>query len=198
MNALNKAGISRKELDSFLDSIKAALGEYGKYQVNINLKMLKAQTKEYPKIGNPNIYHKGMSPLSAPIRLIWEITKKCNFSCNFCYAHGDKHIGNEMTFEEIKDVINQASDLGVFYFVLLGGEPLTRKDLYNIIGTIRDHGLYATVITNRYLVHRQLNALKLLPPMPIAVSLHGNAVDYAKIFKCPSRCCCKHIQEEYT
>ncbi|WP_158506649.1 radical SAM protein [Thermococcus eurythermalis] len=178
VNTLEYKGISNWELDSFLNAIKLALGEYGKYVVSINPNKT-FSSKNYPKIGDPKISSIIPRPKS-PIRLVWEITKNCNFSCNFCYVYGDKNVGKDLSFDEMCNIIKQASDMEVFYFVLLGGEPLLRKEFYSIIREIREYDMYSTVITNGYLIKQQLAALKLMPPMPVVVSLHGNPMDYAK------------------
>ncbi len=178
VNTLKKKGVNKRELDSFLNAIKSILREYGKYTVRMNPNKT-FSSKNYPKIGDPKISSIIPRPKS-PIRLVWEITRDCNFSCKFCYVYGDKNVGEELSFGEILDIIKQASEMEVFYFVLLGGEPLIRKELYSIVKEIREYDMYSTIITNGYLIRHQLDALKLIPPMPVVVSLHGNPMNYAK------------------
>jgi pyrroloquinoline quinone biosynthesis protein E len=55
---------------------------------------------------------------------------------------------NELTTEEWKRVIGEASDLGVLHILFSGGEPLLRKDLPELVATAQDAGMYTNLITS--------------------------------------------------
>lgn len=69
-------------------------------------------------------------------RIHLEITGKCNLGCVYCYNsrfNNKKVIRDEMTTEQIKQLITEASVMGCKRFVFSGGEPFLRKDIFDII-----------------------------------------------------------------
>jgi len=56
---------------------------------------------------------------------------KCNLSCYGCYAgYYDKKA--ELTFDEIERVMTQAKEMGVYFCVVSGGEPLFHPRIFYI------------------------------------------------------------------
>ncbi len=71
--------------------------------------------------------------LHIPPIMIFSITNQCNLACKGCYAQAiRKDPGRELTGSEIRDIIAQADDLGTSFFVIAGGEPLTRPEFLDI------------------------------------------------------------------
>ena len=60
------------------------------------------------------------------------ITRRCNLECDFCqvWEFGTK---DELTTPEVFRCIDRADDLGVARFNITGGEPLLRKDIFDVI-----------------------------------------------------------------
>ena len=52
-----------------------------------------------------------------------EFSRRCNFHCPYCYVPQDPVLENELSREEIRDVIQQAKNLGAKKIIILGGEP---------------------------------------------------------------------------
>lgn len=52
------------------------------------------------------------------------LTQKCNFRCNYCYAEGSPEKKNELLMKEVKQIVEEALDLGVRIVNMQGGEPL--------------------------------------------------------------------------
>jgi len=69
--------------------------------------------------------------LGVPISVHLDLTYRCNERCIHCYLDHDDH--GEMTTAEIKDLLNQLADSGVFFLTLSGGEIFLRKDLFEIV-----------------------------------------------------------------
>jgi cyclic pyranopterin phosphate synthase len=65
------------------------------------------------------------------------VTRKCNLNCSFCHREGEesheKNINSEMTVGEIARMAKIAVGLGIRRIKLTGGEPLTRKDIVEIV-----------------------------------------------------------------
>lgn len=82
--------------------------------------------------------------LYRPLRdLRISVTDRCNFRCTYCMpkdVFGDDYTflpRNELlSFEEIVRLVNLFADLGVKKVRLTGGEPLLRKDLHELVGSI--------------------------------------------------------------
>lgn len=83
--------------------------------INSNLKSGPVQNKLREKY-NCNI----------PWAILMDPTSACNLQCTGCWA---AEYGNKLnlSFEEMDDIINQGKELGVYMYILSGGEPLVRK-----------------------------------------------------------------------
>ncbi|MBN2828873.1 MAG: radical SAM protein [Candidatus Cloacimonetes bacterium] len=71
--------------------------------------------------------------LEVPPLLIISITKRCNLNCAGCYSK-ILHTNNdpELTTEKFREILAEATELGVSIVLLAGGEPLVRKDFLEI------------------------------------------------------------------
>ena len=60
-----------------------------------------------------------------PWAILLDPTSACNLHCTGCWA---AEYGNKLnlTFEEIDDIIRQGKELGVYFYIYTGGEPLVR------------------------------------------------------------------------
>ena len=78
---------------------------------------------------------KEASGLHVPPFLIASITSSCNLHCSGCYARADGMCcdsgepEDDLTDSEWEKVFSQASQLGVSFVLLAGGEPLLRRDV---------------------------------------------------------------------
>lgn len=61
-----------------------------------------------------------------PWAILMDPTSACNLQCTGCWA---AEYGNKlnMTYEELDSIVNQANELGTYFFLYSGGEPLVRK-----------------------------------------------------------------------
>lgn len=73
------------------------------------------------------------SYLSAPNSVIWDITSRCNLKCRHCYVEAEKSRTVEPSTEEAKKIMDQLKEAKVFTLSFSGGEPLLRKDLYELL-----------------------------------------------------------------
>ena len=89
---------------------------------------------------------------------LFEITNACNMDCRHCYRQDLG--GFQLSLEEIKVIIEKISKGGVTSLILTGGEPLLRKDIFEIIDYAVDCGMEDVVINT--------NGIKLNDPKIIA------------------------------
>ena len=99
------------------------------------------------------IYLPGQVPVpripDPPLKIVYyAITEGCNLRCPYCYASSDKCLPGELTTEEANDLMLQAAAMGVRIVIFTGGEPMLRKDLFEVAGMARRHGMRANIITN--------------------------------------------------
>ncbi len=79
-----------------------------------------------------------------------ELSLRCNFRCPYCYVPSKDQLKNELTREEICDVISQAHELGARKIILLGGEPMLYPYLFEVIEHIRSLGMAVDMFTNGF------------------------------------------------
>ena len=70
----------------------------------------------------------------APFIVIWEVTRACDLRCVHCRAEAivQRH-PLELNFKESCKLIDQIREFGKPLFVLTGGDPLKRPDIYELI-----------------------------------------------------------------
>ncbi|AZR74542.1 hypothetical protein BBF96_14795 [Anoxybacter fermentans] len=69
----------------------------------------------------------------APLAIDFDLTLKCNLNCLHCNVTGGKSLDNEMTTEQVMDVLDQLYNAGVYNIALTGGELLCRKDWRDLV-----------------------------------------------------------------
>ncbi|MFA5087649.1 MAG: radical SAM protein [Candidatus Omnitrophota bacterium] len=79
-----------------------------------------------------------------------EFSLRCNLRCQYCYVPEKQNLENELSREEICDIILQAKALGAKKIIILGGEPMLYAHLMEILGFIRKEGLSVEMFTNGF------------------------------------------------
>ena len=91
--------------------------------------------------------------LGVPISVHMDLTYRCNERCVHCYLDHDDR--GEMSTDEIKGILDQLAEAGVFFLTLSGGEPFMRKDLFEIIAHARSLLFNVKVKTNGLMIGEQ-------------------------------------------
>lgn len=94
--------------------------------------------------------------------VFWSITGRCNFRCRHCYMDAPEGVLGELSTEQALDLIDQMAECGVLSIDLSGGEPLVRKDFWQLVDRILSYGMKInTIYTNGWMVNdRLLNAFE--------------------------------------
>jgi radical SAM protein with 4Fe4S-binding SPASM domain len=113
-----------------------------------------------------------------PVYFDLEITARCNNNCRHCYINlptdDAKARSKELTFGQIKDIVDQAVSLGALWCLITGGEPLLRKDFFDIYLYIKKKGLLVSVFTNATLIRDEhISFFRQYPPRDIEVTVYG-------------------------
>lgn len=93
--------------------------------------------------------------------LFWECTLNCNFNCKHCgsSAGGGKVYRDELTTAKIKEAfrdIADSCDTKNIMLAITGGEPLLRKDLFEVMGYANGLGFSWGMVTNGFLMTKEL------------------------------------------
>lgn len=109
-----------------------------------------------------------------------QLTYRCNFKCRICDFWKTPHdAAEELTIEDIRLIGRQLRRLGTLIVSLAGGEPLIRRDIYDIITTLNAAGHFPILITNGWYVDEQV-AREILSAGLQEISV---SVDYADAAK---------------
>ncbi|RUM73257.1 MAG: radical SAM/SPASM domain-containing protein [Sulfurovum sp.] len=105
---------------------------------------------------------------------IWNFTNRCNLSCLHCYSKADLDAVDTLTTEDIMETLPKLKDNGVKFLIFSGGEPLTRKDLFDIAARCRELGIVTYLSTNGLYV-KHSNAEKILETFDyVGISIDGS------------------------
>ena len=91
--------------------------------------------------------------LGVPISVQLDLTYRCNERCVHCYLDHDDH--GEMTTGEIKHLLDEMADAGVFILTMSGGEIFVRKDFFEILEYARQLSFCIKLKTNAILIREQ-------------------------------------------
>jgi len=92
-------------------------------------------------------------PTGAPVTIVWNFTNRCNLNCLHCHQDSSPTSSySELTTSQAFKVIDNMSDAGVAVLTFSGGEPLLRRDLYDVIERANDNGMLCTIASNGTLI----------------------------------------------
>lgn len=82
----------------------------------------------------------------APFTIAWEVTRACAFACVHCRADA-QHVRdpNELTTEEGYRLLERFKEFGAPIVVFTGGDPMMRRDLFDLIRYATQLGLRASL-----------------------------------------------------
>jgi AdoMet-dependent heme synthase len=111
--------------------------------------------------------------LNIPLSVQLDLTYRCNERCVHCYLDHDDH--GEMTTAEIKHLLDEMADAGVFILTLSGGEIFLRKDFFDILEHARRLMFCVKLKSNAVLVReREAARLRDLNIESIQVSVYSH------------------------
>ncbi len=87
-----------------------------------------------------------------PSLVSWNLTKKCNLRCPHCYMEAGRAAARELTTGECLALLGEMHALGTEMLILTGGEPLLRKDIFQIAQEASRLGIWVVMGTNGVLV----------------------------------------------
>jgi radical SAM protein with 4Fe4S-binding SPASM domain len=117
--------------------------------------------------------HQKAFDLGIPIDVHIDVTYRCNERCVHCYLDHDDH--GELTTSEIKDVLNQLADAGVFFLTFSGGEVFLRRDFFELVEYARRLLFNVKVKTNAVMIREaEAQRLRTLGVEQIQISVYSH------------------------
>ncbi|MGW3044789.1 StsB family radical SAM/SPASM domain sactipeptide maturase [Kitasatospora sp. NPDC001159] len=129
------------------------------------------------------VYYNGNRPVirvaEAPLNFVYyAITDGCNLRCPYCYASSEKCLPGELDTAESLDLVSQIADLGARTLVFTGGEPMLRKDLFQVVEHANRSGLKSNIITNATMIRTTATARRFAELFnAVTVSLDGGTAE---------------------
>ncbi len=122
-----------------------------------------------------------------PPRLVfWETTAGCNLACIHCrrITVADQLLPQDLTTAEAFDMIDQIAAFARPIFVLSGGEPLFRPDIFDIARHASDAGLIVALATNGTLIDAAVaRKIKAAGVRRVSISFDGADAPTHDIFR---------------
>ena len=111
--------------------------------------------------------------------LFWKTTLRCNAKCKHCGSRAGEHVNidQELTTQEIKDTFNSIAKRYCADEILInvtGGEPLLRKDLFEVMTYAKKLGFHWGMTTNGIQINDEIiEKMKLSGMETISISVDG-------------------------
>ncbi len=99
-------------------------------------------------------------PYWLPYVIGFEITRKCNLSCNHCYLKSKslyKHRNSEMRFEILKEIVLKYE---TFKYSITGGEPFVYSRIKDFLRILEKTNSFIYISTNGTLLDKFIDLLK--------------------------------------
>ncbi len=118
--------------------------------------------------------------------LAWEITRRCNLKCVHCRSSSELEVKEHPDFplEEAYRILDDIASFASPVVVLSGGEPLLRKDVFDIAQYGTDKGFRMCLATNGTLVTPEIcDSIKSTGIKMVSLSLDGATAEVHDNFR---------------
>ncbi|MCU0651236.1 MAG: radical SAM protein [Candidatus Omnitrophica bacterium] len=108
---------------------------------------------DLPSYGDELRYRKDMTWKTRRPIVVWNVSRRCNLSCIHCYSNSaNTEYTDELSTQDAKDMILDLESFGVPVLLFSGGEPLMRKDLFELNDFAHGHNIRTVISTNGTLI----------------------------------------------
>jgi len=113
--------------------------------------------------------------------ILWNVTYDCGLKCKHCYV-GEKNSQDELNSKEAQSLVSLIGDMGIPLLFMTGGEPLMRKDTFDLLSSCKEYGITTVLSSNGLLLDAEkISQLKRNNVHFIAVSLYGPAAKHDEV-----------------
>ena len=128
----------------------------------------------------------GLNYDETPFLAIWEVTQSCDLACKHCRAAAQPLAHpEELTHEQGKALIDQIAGMHIPIFVFTGGDPLKRKDLYDLIRYAASKNVHVAVTPSAtpLLTREAIFKMKEAGVVRLGISLDGSTPEIHDHFR---------------
>jgi len=105
--------------------------------------------------------------------ILWNVTYQCDLKCKHCYV-GNQKKEEELNTKQAKKLISTIGEMNVPLLFLTGGEPLLRKDIFELIELCKKYDITTVLSSNGLLINKEVaRKLRRYNIHYIAVSVYG-------------------------
>jgi len=121
------------------------------------------------------------SSINRPL-VVWNMTNRCNLRCKHCYISAEDHkYEDELSTEEAREFIRDLAAIKIPVLLFSGGEPLLRKDIFELAEYASGLGLRVVLSTNGTLINDEIAVkIKTAGFQYVGVSIDGGPVTHDK------------------
>lgn len=102
-----------------------------------------------------------------PLSIVLLVTYRCNLRCKMCFYYNESEIkktgdmitrrkDEELSFERIKELIDEMEKMKIRVMTLHGGEPLIYPGIFDIASYARDRGIAVNFVTNGTMISQNI------------------------------------------
>jgi radical SAM protein with 4Fe4S-binding SPASM domain len=114
--------------------------------------------------------------LGIPLSVHVDLTYRCNERCVHCYLDHDDR--GEMSTAELKDLLDQLAEAGVFFLTFSGGEIFLRRDLFELLRHARLRTFAVKLKTNGLLIGgREAAQIQSLGATEVQISIYSHRAE---------------------
>lgn len=129
------------------------------------------------EIYNEYLFYKA-GQMGIPYSGCFELTSRCNLDCKMCYIHKRTNdhevIKKEWSAQDWIDLVKECGKKGMLNLLLTGGEPLIRKDFFEIFESCKKLGMMVSINSNATCIDQNvINYFKGNAPTRINITLYG-------------------------
>lgn len=142
--------------DGLHDIVREQLGEDERDYLDSLLNQgIISEIPEPEAIGGEQKYKKYDSRFIRKVH--WSITGKCNYKCRHCLISAPHAKLGELSHDDCIKIIHELASCGIRQVSVTGGEPLARKDFYELVDEMSRNGIVMTdLFSNGKLVNDEL------------------------------------------
>jgi len=94
--------------------------------------------------------------LDAPFLVVWNYTNACNLKCKHCYQNAGKQTSDELTLKQKLKVVDELDEAGIVALAFSGGEPLIKRDFFEVAKRVNERGIFIAIATNGTLITKDM------------------------------------------
>jgi radical SAM protein with 4Fe4S-binding SPASM domain len=107
--------------------------------------------------------------LNTPALIWFELTRRCNLTCEHCFIDGGEARENELPASEVYRLVDEFAEMGVWGISFTGGEPTLHPEFANFVNFAHERRMLVGIATNGMFLTPQL--LDKLPRDGVIISI---------------------------